>query len=147
MKRLKTFCNYIATMLFLAVSMYGGSAYADDIVVVVSARSLITHLTSEQVANIFLGKTDVFPNNTKAIPVDQAEESSIKEDFYLKIANRSPSQLAAYWTKSIFTGNGFPPKMLNDSVAVIKTIANNSKAIGYVYKNEVDKSIRVVLVP
>jgi len=126
--------------------MYAASAYA-DVVVVVSANSTVTRLTPEQVTNIFLGKTDVFPNGIKAVPIDQAEENPIRNEFYLKVSSKSSSQLSAYWTKIIFTGNGFPPKILNDDVSVKKAVANNPNAIGYIDKNEADKSVRVILVP
>ena len=146
MKLQKTSRNFLVPCWVLVLSMYAASAYA-DVVVVVSANSTVTRLTPEQVTNIFLGKTDVFPNGIKAVPIDQAEENPIRNEFYLKVSSKSSSQLSAYWTKIIFTGNGFPPKILNDDVSVKKAVANNPNAIGYIDKNEADKSVRVILVP
>lgn len=131
---------------FLAMSMYAASACA-DVVVVVSAKSAITHLTAEQVTKLFLGKTATFPNGGNAVPIDQAEGSSIRNEFYSRIANKTPSQISAYWTKIIFTGDGYPPKQLEGNLDVRNAVANNPNAIGYIDRSVVDSSVRVILAP
>lgn len=131
---------------FLAMSMYAASACA-DVVVVVSAKSAITHLTAEQVTKLFLGKTATFPNGGNAVPIDQAEGSSIRNEFYSRIVNKTPSQISAYWTKIIFTGDGYPPKQLEGNLDVRNAVANNPNAIGYVDRSVVDSSVRVILAP
>ena len=128
------------------MSMFAESAHA-DVVVIVSAKSSINRLTSEQAARIFLGKTSTFPDNGDAIPIDQAEGSPIREEFYTKVVHKNSTQLAAYWAKIIFTGDGRPPEMLESNVAVRKAVANNPKAIGYIDKSAVNKSVKVILAP
>jgi len=49
-------------------------AGAADVVAVVSAKSRVTALNPDQVADIFLGKTSHFPDGTQATPVDQSED-------------------------------------------------------------------------
>ncbi len=144
MKPQKIFRNCLAP--FLAMSMCTASAYA-DVVVIVSAKSTITHLTAGQVTKIFLGKTATFPNDGSAVPIDQAEGKSIRNEFYSKIANKSPSQISAYWTKIIFTGDGYPPKQLEGNLDVKNAVANNPNAIGYIDRSVVDSSVRVILAP
>jgi ABC-type phosphate transport system substrate-binding protein len=146
MKLLNSFCNRLACALALAVMMYASGAQA-EVVVVVSAQSTVTRLTATQVKDIFLGKTGVFPNGNKAVPIDQIEDNPPREDFYLKVANKSPAQLSAYWAQVIFTGNGFPPESLSDDKAVKRAVANNSNAIGYIDRGAVDSSVRIILVP
>ena len=140
------FRHCLAFSLFLTVTMAATSASA-DVVVVVSARSEITHLTAEQVTKIFLGKTDAFPSGGKVVPVDQAEGNAIRDEFYSKVVNKSSSQLTAYWAKIIFTGDGHPPKLLEGNVTVRKAVANNPNAIGYIDESAVDSSVRVILAP
>jgi ABC-type phosphate transport system substrate-binding protein len=132
--------------LMLAMSAITASAHA-DVVVIVSAKSHITSLTAEQTARIFLGKTSSFPDNGDAVPIDQAEGSTIRDEFYSKVVHKNSSQLAAYWAKVIFTGDGRPPEKLESNVAVRKAVAKNQNAIGYIDKSAVDKSVRVILVP
>lgn len=136
----------VTLSLLLVATLFVASAYA-DVVVVVSAKSSITSLTAEQTARIFLGKADTFPNDDNAFPIDQAEGSAIRDEFYSKVVHKNSSQLTAYWAKVIFTGDDRPPKLLEGNVAVRKALANNPNAIGYIDKNAVDSSVRVVLKP
>jgi ABC-type phosphate transport system substrate-binding protein len=138
--------NSLKFTLLLVVSAFVASAYA-DVVVVVSAKSSVTSLTAEQTAKIFLGKVGTFPNERNAFPIDQPEGSAIRDEFYSKVAHKNSSQLAAYWAKIIFSGDGRPPKLIAGDAAVRKAIANNPNAIGYIDKSAVNRSVRVVLTP
>ena len=110
-------------------------------------QSPVTSLTAEQTAKIFLGKTNNFPDDRDAVPIDQAVGSPIREEFYAKVAHKNPSQLSAYWARVIFTGDGRPPAMLDSNAAVRKAVASNPNAIGYIDKSAVNKSVRVILAP
>ena len=146
MKSLEMIRNCLTLLLFLAMSMATASAHA-EVVVIVSAKSRITSLTAEQTARIFLGKASNFPDDGDAIPVDQAEGSAIRDEFYSKVVHKNTSQLSAYWAKVIFTGDGRPPKILESNAAVRKAVARNPNIIGYIDKSAVDKSVRVILEP
>ena len=118
-----------------------------DVVVVVSARSPVTHLSADHVAKIFLGKINTYPGGGNAAPLDQPEGSATRDEFYIKVANKSASQLTAYWAKVIFTGNGYPPQLLDGNAAVRRAVAVNPNAIGYIEKSAVDSTVRVILEP
>jgi ABC-type phosphate transport system substrate-binding protein len=133
-------------LLFLAMSVFAGNVHA-DVVVIVSSRSEIRSLTAEQIAKIFLGKVNAFPNGVETVPVDQVEGSAIRDEFYSKVVHKSSSQLTAYWAKVIFTGDGHPPAILDGSLVVRKAVAKNPNAIGYVDKSAVDRSVRIILTP
>lgn len=132
--------------LLLAMSGATLSAHA-EVVVIVSAKSHIKSLTVAQTAKIFLGKASSFPDDGDVLPIDQAEGSAVRDEFYSKIVRKNSSQLSAYWAKIIFTGDGRPPEILESNVAVRKAVANNPNAIGYIDKSAVDKSVRVILAP
>lgn len=127
----------------LAFSVSGGTAMA-EIVVVVSSHSSITALSKSQVADIFLGKTRRYPNGAIAVPIDQAEGSAAREEFYMDVAARTPAQLKSYWSKIIFTGRGQPPPVVSNDGELKKRIAGNPAAIGYIDRRFVDASIREV---
>ena len=118
-----------------------------EVVVIVSANSPVTSLTAEQTAKIFLGKTNTFPDDGEALPIDQAEGNAVRDEFYSKVVHKNPSQLAAYWAKVIFTGDGRPPVKLKSNFAVRKAVADNPQAIGYIDKRAVNKTVRVILAP
>jgi ABC-type phosphate transport system substrate-binding protein len=127
----------------LALSMSSAVVKA-DVVAVVSAKSPITTLTMSQVADIFFGKASRFPNGVQAFPVDQAEGSAVRDEFYGKVAGKTAAQIKAYWSKIIFTGRGQPPPSVSNSIEMKKRISDNPAAIGYIDRSLVDDSVRVV---
>lgn len=135
--------NRLLCLLLLALA---SNAHA-EVVVIVSAKNPVTSLTSEQAARIFLGKTSRFPNDIDAIPIDQAEGSAIREEFYAKVVHKNSAQLSAYWAKVIFAGDGRPPEKLDSNIAVRKAVAANPNAIGYIEKSAVNRSVRIILAP
>jgi ABC-type phosphate transport system substrate-binding protein len=114
------------------------------VVTVVSAKSPITALSKTEVADIFLGKSNRFPDGAQATPIDQPETSHLREEFYDKVTGKSLAQLKAYWSKIIFTGRGRPPKTASSGTEVKKLLAENVLAIGYIEDTQVDASVRVL---
>lgn len=135
--------GFALLMSSLALALPAGSA-AQDVVPVVSAKSPVKELSAGQVADIFLGKTNRFPDGTPAVPIDLQEESAARERFYAQYTGKSPAQVKAHWSKIIFTGRGQPPMQANDPVQARKMIAENPNAIGYIDNTLVDSSVRVL---
>jgi len=132
-------------LVAIALALNLSSAVAQaDVVAVVSAKSPITALSMNQVADIFFGKASRFPNGVQAFPVDQAEGSAVRDEFYNKVVGKTAAQIKAYWSKIIFTGRGRPPPTVTNDVEMKKRITENLAAIGYIDRNMVDDSVRVV---
>jgi ABC-type phosphate transport system substrate-binding protein len=115
-----------------------------DVVAVVSAKSPITTLSMSQVADIFFGKESRFPNGVRAFPIDQAEGSAVRDEFYSKVVGKTAAQIRTYWSKIIFTGRGQPPPSVSSDIEMKKRISENPAAIGYIDRSFVDDSVRVV---
>ncbi len=128
----------------LSLSLVSGEAVA-DVVAVVSPQSPVSTLSKNQIVDIFLGKANRFPDGSQAVPIDQDEDSSARETFYLKFADKSPAQIKAYWSKIIFTGRGQPPREVPNGVEVKKFIAKHPDAIGYIERKLVDDRVKVIL--
>jgi ABC-type phosphate transport system substrate-binding protein len=140
-----TLASRIGFTATLVLCLSGAVADADaDVVAVVSAKSPITALSKSQVADLFIGKVSRFPNGLQAFPVDQAEGSSLRDEFYGKVVGITAAQLKAYWSKIIFTGRGQPPPTVSNTIEMKKRIRDNPAAIGYIEKDMVDDSVRVV---
>lgn len=120
-------------------------AQASELVVVVSARSPVDALRPGQVAAIFLGQSPRFPNGALASALDQPIGSPERDQFYLRVAGKTPALLKAYWSKMVFTGRGQPPRDLAGSAAVRKAVAEDPGLIGYIDREALDPSVRAVL--
>lgn len=109
-----------------------------EVVIVVNPKNAATRMTVEQASQFFLGKSTIFT------PVDQAESSAIRAEFYKKLADKEPSQVKAIWSKLVFTGKGTLPKEYGSSAEVKKAVAADPNGIGYIEKDAVDGSVKVI---
>ena len=127
----------IVSGLLVSPLLVASVALADDVVVI--GNTAAGPLTKEQVADLYLGKSQ------GAKLVDQPNSAPVKAAFYAKATGHDLSQVKATWSRLIFTGKAQPPKEVSDAAAVKKAVAADPKAIGYIEKSEVDSSVKVVL--
>ena len=125
---------FILTVVLSAMSL---PALA-ELVVVVNPKSTAGTMSQEQISQFFLGIS------TTLRPLDQADGSPIRAEFYKKVADKEPSQVKAIWSKLVFTGKGKPPKEYSSSADVKKAIDADPNAIGYIEKSAVDSSVKVI---
>ena len=129
----------LSSLLVVALAAAALPAAAET-VVIVSPKNPASRMFSEQAAQFFLGKSGQFT------PVDQAEGSAIRTDFYKKISNMDASQVKAGWLKLVFTGKvTAEPKEYKSNADVKKAVADDPKAIGYIDKSAVDDTVKVIL--
>jgi ABC-type phosphate transport system substrate-binding protein len=123
------------TMLIAGFALAAAAANA-EVVVIVSAKSSATTMTADEIASIYLGKS------TAMKPVDNA--TPVRAQFYTQVAGKDEAQVKAIWSKLVFTGKATPPKEMASSADVVKAVAADPNAIGYVDKAAIDGSVKVV---
>lgn len=128
--------TFARTLAAAALAAAAASAHADIVVIVNPAAG---SLTADQVSDIFLGR------NASFTPVDQAEGSPLRADFYKKATGRDPAQVKAVWSRLVFSGKAQPPKEYADAAAVKKAVAADPKAVGYIDKSALDGSVKAAL--
>lgn len=129
-----------------ALALAPDVAPAAELAVIVSARSNISMLSADQIAEIFLFQTNRFPNGNEVVPIDQDLGSPLRDEFYSKVTNRTPALVKAHWARLIFTGRGQPPAEVDGNAAMRRMIAENPGMIGYVERTALDPSVRAVLI-
>ncbi|GJI89853.1 phosphate ABC transporter substrate-binding protein [Duganella hordei] len=134
------------SLLPLLLLSAAGAARPAELVVIVSARNPLSVLRPEQVVDIFLAQTGRFPGGDEAVALDLPLGSPLRDEFYSRVAARSPALMKAYWTKMVFTGRGQPPRELASSAAVRRMVADNPSMIGYIDRSALDASVKAVLV-
>ena len=136
----------LALCLGPTLALAPDAALAAELAVIVSARSNISMLSADQVAEIFLFQTNRFPNGNEVVPIDQDLGSPLRDEFYSKVTNRTPALVKAHWARLIFTGRGQPPAEVDGNAAMRRMIAENPGMIGYVERTALDPSVRAVLI-
>jgi ABC-type phosphate transport system substrate-binding protein len=133
-------------LLLCLLCAWQGQAGARELVVIVSAKSPVMALQARQVADIFLAEAARYPAGGEAVALDQKLGSAARNEFYGKVAGRTPEQMKAHWTKMMFTGRGQPPREAAGSAAVRRMVAADPALIGYIDRAALNASVRVVLV-
>ncbi|MBF0164247.1 MAG: substrate-binding domain-containing protein [Magnetococcales bacterium] len=136
------------TVIALLVSMLGfvsEVALAENLVVVVHPSNPLTALTRPQLSDLFLGRGTTFPDGQRATIVEQARDSRTRESFFRLVNGMSLNQVNTYWARLTFSGRINPPTFMTDGRGVLRTVATNPEAIGYVDAGLVDESVRVLL--
>lgn len=116
----------------------------DDIVVIVSSLNIVKTLTHDDVEAIFLGRVQQFPNEQRALPIDHAEGSAVRERFNMEVLGRTSAQVRTSWSRILFTGRGRPPRSVASSEDMLQAVASDVHAIGYIERRFVNASVVVV---
>ncbi len=134
----------LGVAVWLGCALLGRSALA-DIVVVGNNGLPISTIDIQVCKNIWLGKQKHLDGGAPVHPVDQAVSSSVRDEFYLKLLDKSPQQVKAYWARISFTGKGEAPPMMNDDAAVKAWVSSHPDAIGYIDAAKLDNTVKVLL--
>lgn len=116
-----------------------------QVAVIVHPGTTISGAKADQIADVFLGKTDAVGGASNLSAVDQTEGSPTRDAFYKAAAGRDAAQLKAYWARLTFTGKAKPPQALASDAEVKKHVASKPGAIGYISAAAADSSVKVVL--
>lgn len=133
------------TGLAICLCLAAGTAAA-DVVVVVSGDSPVRTLSSDALADLYLGRLDRLPGSGKVVPFDLSERVPTHDEFYREYLNRTPAEIKAHWSRLIFTGRGQPPESVRDGETMADIVAQNPNAVGYVDSSMVDERLRVVTI-
>lgn len=118
---------------------------AAELVVIANRELPVTSLTREELYRIYMGKTNFLPNGVKVIPVDQKVGSPSRDKFYSSVIQKSDTEVKSYWSRVIFTGQGYPPIQESDDQAVKDLVSKNPNCMGYVDKSYADSgSVKIV---
>ena len=125
-----------------AASAISSSVMAEVVVVVHPSNE--ASLSAKDVQRIFFGKEKKFPDGKESIPVNQETSNDVRGEFDQTVLGRNSSQVAAYWSKLVFTGKGVPPKEVSGDNAVIELIKENKGVIGYIDAASVTGDVKVI---
>jgi len=123
--------------LFFSISLY-----ASEYAIVVDKKNPINKISKKQIKNIFL-KRRHFIGKQKTIPVNISANMPLRIYFEKNILKMNRERLNGFWTKQHFQGIT-PPSTQSSNNSVKLFIQNVDGAIGYLPKNLIDESIKVL---
>ena len=117
-----------------------------DGLVIVTAKDNLADITIDDVARIFLGKINKYPNGEDVIPLDINPDDPNYDNFVRVVLKRTPSQLRAYWAKRIFTGKGTPPKVISTTEELLDLVSKDKRYLSYIDSEDMKHGVRWVIV-
>ncbi len=133
--------------LALALGLAAGVAGAQDerrMAVIVHPERRV-ELTVDELAQIYLRRKQFWPNGEVIVPLNLASGLPQRALFSQRVLRQTEVRLADYWNRRYFDGV-MPPATLASTAAVRRYVAADRRAIGYVPADEVNASVRVILV-
>jgi ABC-type phosphate transport system substrate-binding protein len=125
----------IAAGLAFAVVLQQARA---DVVVIVSAQSSTANITPGQISRVYQGISNTMT------PLDIADPSIARREFYAKVVGKDDAQVKARRLSLVITGKGSAPKELSSGAEVVKAVAADPNAIGYVDRSYVNMTVKIV---
>jgi hypothetical protein len=115
------------------------------LVVVVGKASPIREVTVDTVRDVFLRRQRLWPDGSRAMPVNLPADSPQRRAFSERVLGRLPGELIEYWNRLYFDGIR-PPLVLRSPDAVCAYVATEPAALAYVPADAVDEErCRIVL--
>lgn len=105
-----------------------GSAFK----VVVNTANPASAESKSTLSKIFLKKVREWDNKEKVNPYDLDEKSEARKAFSDAVHGKSVSAIKSYWQRMIFSGRDVPPDEVASEADVLKKVAADKGAIGYV---------------
>ena len=106
--------------------------------VIVNAANPAAVLMASELARIYLGTANVWPDRKTLVQaIDQADASPLHQAFVREVLDKDSTSLSRYWEQAIFSGKALPPRKLATDLEIVDFVRRNPGAIGYVGANTV----------
>ncbi len=127
--------------LTLLLSMPLPAEVSADTVVIVNAQNRTQSLSASDVRKLFLGKSRVLPDGSRAVLVSY---EPIRSEFNQRALRKKDSQVKAAWSRLLFSGRAEPPREFGSARDAIAFIATNPSAVGYIDEDDLTDDVKVV---
>jgi ABC-type phosphate transport system substrate-binding protein len=121
-------------LLMLASPLWAGS-------VIINPADAGAGLTEGQAKKVYLGKSKKLPSGAKALPVDLAGGSPVRDQFLNTVVGKSESQYKSFWAKRVFTGKGSAPAEKASDAEVKAFVSSTPGAVGYIDSGSLDGTV------
>jgi ABC-type phosphate transport system substrate-binding protein len=144
----------LATLLFAVIIVVStpvffqwmAGAAGDEVDVIVNKGNPTGDLALPDAKKIFMGDKSTWSNGKRVTVLMLAPGAPERAVILREIYKMSDAEYGKYFMQAAFTGKvTAPPKEVSSAAQMKQAVADNAGAIGYVKKDDVDDSVKVVL--
>lgn len=133
----------LTAIVLVGIAASSAAEPAGGIAVIVHPSRQV-ELSVDLLGQIYLKRKRFWEDGTAIVPLNLEAGSTLRHAFGERVLRQTEGRLAEYWNRQYFYGT-LPPVTLASTQAVVRYVAADPNAIGYVPAREVDGSVRVVL--
>jgi ABC-type phosphate transport system substrate-binding protein len=138
-----------AALLLVASSallLRGAAAAGEEVDIIVNKANTIDDLAVADAKKIFMGDKTTWPSGKRVTILMIAPGQPDRAIVLRQIYKMSEDEFEQYFTQAAFAGKvSAPPKDVASAAQMKQSVAANPGAIGYVKKEDVDDTVKVVL--
>jgi ABC-type phosphate transport system substrate-binding protein len=122
------------------------SAAVEEVDVVVNKTNGLSSLSREELRKIFMGEKSSWPGGKRITVLMLARGQREREVILGEVYKMNESDYTKYFLQAAFTGRvQSAPKDLSSAAEMKTRLAANPNAIGYLKKEDLDSSVKVLL--
>ena len=106
------------------------SLLPEALAIVAAREGGLTELDRETAEQLYLARRTTLPNGRTVTLVD-LPAGPARDQFYLQLTRKNPSQIRAYWSRMVFTGRAHPPHEANDQEDALRRVLTDPSALAY----------------
>lgn len=123
--------------------LFAGNLWAADFVVIANPSVPAITITSAELSEIYLLRTNAWEDGIRIVPVNRESGSNARSEFSARILKQQQSALNTYWDKMHYKGMT-PPLIQESDKAVLAFVQKVPGAIGYVSASAELKHVKVL---
>jgi ABC-type phosphate transport system substrate-binding protein len=136
--------NRIWPLILILTTTISQPLWAEDILIITAANSVLRPLSVKQLQNIYRKKNLINHEGAPWNPINLSANHPVRQAFSKKLFNQSPGDMESYWNIQYFNGIR-PPHVVSSEEAMLRFVANTPNAIGYILACHADERVQVIL--
>lgn len=97
-------------------------------------------VSTDQIRNVYLGRTTVWPNGTTARPMNRPAGTTAAKKFFGGILRMSAGAFVEHWSEIQLGGGGIAPATVSSGKVTVAKVAATSGGFGYVMESELPEN-------
>jgi len=128
------------------LTFHEAAAAGEEVDVIVNKANTVDDLPLADAKKVFMGDKTTWPSGKRVTILMLAQGLPERSSVLRQIYKMSEDDLVQYFTAAAFAGKvAAPPKEIASAAQMKQAVAANPGAIGYVKKEDVDDTVKVVL--
>ncbi|MCH7676285.1 MAG: hypothetical protein E2O79_05730 [Caldithrix sp.] len=137
--------SILLALLFIQLTLAIGPA-AGQVAIIVNKEAAVRDITKDELKSVYFGELQQWKDGDEIVLTDRKDNDVIAMKFYDDFLGRNQRKVRKLWLRKVLRGEIRPPESFNTDGGIIKFVAENKEAIGFVSAASVKNSVRVLSV-